>query len=307
MNRQTNAGSGSALPKEVIDEITSKRTDGAEDTLDDGTTETPKPKVDTETKPTKASTSTKPSGQSIAQVASQDDTEDGDGTDKKVTDGEPKKPAVTPQERVILDLKSENRELKRMIKDEVIPTMREMQQQIKNGSLTKSEAKDELEALAEKYELEPEFVKELAGAIKSETTKEVEDKYLSDIKDIKADREKGKALTQEARIKQAVVSEFDRVVADNPGYAKIAKKEVITKMILNTPEYQDMAMEEVLAEVYGDVENPGMDGYTPQGSNHTAEVKASELSDKPNLKGAELNTYADDLISRMQGKSRHAK
>lgn len=309
MNTRTNAGSGSALPKEVIDEIASKRTDGAEDTLDDGTTETPKPKVDTETKPTKANTSTKPSGQSIAQVADsqEDDTEDGDGKGKKATDGEPKKPTVTPQEKVILDLKSENRELKRMIKDEVIPTMREMQKQIANGSLSKQDVKDELDALAEKYELEPEFVKELAGAIKSKTTKEVEDKYLSDIKDIKADREQGKKLSQEARIKQAVVSEFDRVVADNPGYAKIAKKEVITKMILNTPEYQDMAMEDVLAEVYGDVENPGMDGYTPQGSNHTPETKPSELADKPNLKGEELNAYADDLISRMHGKSRHAK
>lgn len=307
MNRTNNAGSHTALPKEVMDEITSKRGDGAEDTLDDGTTETPKPKEDTETKPAQAKPSTKPSGQSIAQVASKDDTEDGDGKGGKDTDGDSKKPAVTPQERVILDLKSENRELKRMIKDEVIPTMREMQQQIKQGSLSKEDAKDELDALAEKYQLEPEFVKELAGAIKSKTTKEVEDKYLTDIKDIKAERETGKRVTQEARIKQAVVSEFDRVVAENPAYGKIAKKEVITKMILNTPEYQDMAMEDVLAEVYGDISNPGMDGYTPQGSNHSPEVKASELSDKPNLKGEELTTYADDLISRMQGKSKHAK
>lgn len=251
--------------------------------------------------------STKPSGQSIAQVASKDDTEDGDGKGGKGTDGEPKKPAVSPQERVILELKSENRELKSMIKDEVIPTMREMQKQINNGSLSKSEAKDELETLAEKYELDPEFVKELAGAIKTKTTKEVEDKYLTDIKDIKADRETGKRVTQEARIKQAVISEFDRVVEENPGYAKLAKKEVITKMILNNPEYQEMAMEDVLAEVYGDVETPSMDGYTPQGSGHVADVDAKELADKPNLKGDELNKYADDLILRMSGKSRHAK
>ena len=310
MNRTINAGSSTALPKEVIDEIASKRGDGAEDTLDNEqpkADETPKPKEDTETKPTKAKPSTKPSGQSIAQVASQDDTEDGDGKGGKGTDGEPKKPTVTPQERVILDLKSENRELKKMIKDEVIPTMREMQQQIKQGSLSKQDVKDELDALAEKYELDPEFVKELAGAIKTKTTKEVEDKYLTDIKDIKADREQGKKLSQEARIKQAVVSEFDRVIADNPGYSKIAKKEVITKMILNNPEYQDMAMEDVLAEVYGEIENPGMDGYTPQGSNHTPETKPSELADKPNLKGEELNSYADDLIQRMQAKSRHSK
>lgn len=308
MNRTNNAGSSTALPKEVIDEITSKRGDGAEDTLDDGTTETPKPKEDTETKPAKANPSTKPSGQSIAQVASKDDTEDGDGKGTKDTDGEPKKPTVTPQERVILDLKSENRELKRMIKDEVIPTMREMQQQIKQGSLSKEDAKDELDALAEKYQLEPEFVKELAGAIKSKTTKEVEDKYLTDIKDIKAERETGKRVTQEARIRQAVASEFDRVVAENPGYAKIAKKGVIEKLIMSNPDYQEMAMEDVLTEVYGDVESgAGMDGYAPQGSNHTPEAKPSELSDKPNLKGEELNTYADDLISRMQGKSRHAK
>lgn len=274
----------------------------------DPTIESGEPKEPVVEKKTEApKPSTKPSGQSIAQVASQDDTEDGDGKGGKATDGEPKKPTVSPQERVILELKSENRELKSMIKDEVIPTMREMQKQIKDGSLSKQDVKDELDALAEKYQLEPEFVKELAGAIKTSTTKEVEDKYLTDIKDIKAERETGKRVTQEARIKQAVVSEFDRVVTENPGYAKLAKKEVITKMILSNPEYQEMAMEDVLAEVYGDVETPSMDGYSPQGSGHVAETDVKELADKPGLKGAELNSYADDLINRMSGKSRHAK
>lgn len=270
---------------------------------------------------TESKSSTKPSGQSIAQVASQDDTEDGNGSDK----GNAKKPGDGQDKSAqkkssmfsdLMEFKKENRELKRMMRDEIIPTMKEMQQQIKSGALSKQDAKDELDALAEKYELEPEFVKELANTIKSKTTKEVEDKYLSDIKDIKADRETGKKLSQEARIKQAVSSEFDRVVAENPAYAKLAKKDAVTKLIMSDEDYQEMAMEDVLAEIYGEPEGePGMDGYSAQGSNHKKAVNTSNPSDEEHAEiaasrergGEDFNKYADDLILRMQGRSRHAK
>lgn len=268
------------------------------------TKETPKP-------------STKPSGQSIAQVADadlgdegDDDTEDGtkDGDAKKPDNGQDKSAKKGPSVfSEMLEFKKENRELKRMMREEIIPTMKEMQTALKNGSLSKSEAKDELELLAEKYELEPEFVKELAGAIKSKTTKEVEDKYLSDIKEIKEDREAGKKVSQETKIKMAISSEFDRVVAETPEYAKLAKKEVVAKLILSNEEYQSMAMEDVLAEVYGEIDKPGMDGYSPQGASHKADVDPRDLADKANLNKEELTTYADDLILRMNNKSRHAK
>lgn len=311
MNRQIKVDLSTPV-KSLVAEETPVTTD---DTKDSGA-EQPK---GTETK-TEAKPSTKPSGQSIAQVAdvdNDDDTEDGAEDDgKKPTDGEDKSPKKKSSMFAdLMEFKKENRELKRMMRDEIIPTMKEMQQQIKNGSLSKQEVKDELDALAEKYELEPEFVRELAGAIKSKTTKEVEDKYLSDIKEIKEDRARGKEVSREARIKQAVVTEFDRVIAENPGYAKLAKKDAVTKLILSNSEYQDMAMEDVLAEIYGDISEPGMDGYTPQGANHTKQVDLKNLSDEDHVEiaksrergGDDFNSYADDLINRMQGRSRHAK
>lgn len=263
-----------------------------------------------------AKPSTKPSGQSIAQVAESDeddDTEDGKGTDKAKKPGEtpetPAKKPASPEFKAMLEFKKENRELKRMIRDEILPTMKEMREQLKNGSLSKQEAKSELDALAEKYELDPEFVKDLAKTLTPKPAAKADEEseeYLADIKDI-AEDDKAKAESKAARIKVAISTEFDRVVADNPEYAKVAKKDVIQKLIMSNEEYQEMAMEDVLTEVYGVVATPGMDGYSPQGANHEADVDPKDLADKANLSPEEKTAYQDDLMARMNMGSRHAK
>jgi hypothetical protein len=61
-------------------------------------------------------------GQSIAQVA---------GAEKPGSSGT--KDNKDDRDSLIVDLKKENREMKKMIRDEVIPTIKDLQQQIKKG------------------------------------------------------------------------------------------------------------------------------------------------------------------------------
>jgi hypothetical protein len=97
-------------------------------------------------------------GQSIAQVAGGENSKSSDSKDGKQKDGD-------ERDSLIVDLKKENREMKKMIRDEVIPTIRDLQQQIKKGGTSADDALDELDALAKEWELEPKFVQKLASIL----------------------------------------------------------------------------------------------------------------------------------------------
>jgi hypothetical protein len=97
-------------------------------------------------------------GQSIAQVAGGENSKSGDSKEGKPKEGD-------ERDSLIVDLKKENREMKKMIRDEVIPTIRDLQQQIKKGGTSADDALDELDALAKEWELEPKFVHKLANIL----------------------------------------------------------------------------------------------------------------------------------------------
>jgi ribosomal protein S17E len=152
-------------------------------------------------------------GQSIAQVAGGENSKSGDSKDGKPKDGD-------ERDSLIVDLKKENREMKKMIRDEVIPTIRDLQQQIKKGGTSADDALDELDALAKEWELEPKFVQKLASILLTKSKKQFEDEYLSDIKDIKKKTEDQSKEISNAQITGAISKEFDRVIADNPELGK---------------------------------------------------------------------------------------
>jgi len=245
-------------------------------------------------------------GQSIAQVA---------GTEGDSKDGKPKE--GDEKESLIVDLKKENREMKKMIRDEVIPTIRDLQQQIKKGGTSADDALDELDALAKEWELQPKFVQKLASILLNKSKKQFEDEYLSDIKDIKTKTEAQSKEISNAQITTAISKEFDRVVADNPDLAKVAKKEAVKKYIMSSEDNLRRTMEDILEELYGDSERPepGMEGYSSQGGNHQKEpdYKAPTEDDHKRIAqsrekgGQEFEKYQDGLIDRLTHRSRHRK
>ena len=242
-------------------------------------------------------------GQSIAQVAgAEGDSKGGKGDEK---------------ENLIVDLKKENREMKKMIRDEVIPTIKDLQQQIKKGGTSADDALDELDALAKEWELQPKFVQKLASILLNKSKKQFEDEYLSDIKDIKKKTEDQSKEISNAQITGAISKEFDRVIADNPDLAKVAKKEAVKKYIMSSEDNLKRTMEEILEELYGDAvkPEPGMEGYSSQGSNHQKEpdYKAPTEDDHKRIAqsrekgGQEFEKYQEGLIDRLTHRSRHRK
>ena len=125
-------------------------------------------------------------------------------------------------------------------------------------------------------------------------------------------------LTLEAsQITGAISKEFDRAVADNPDLAKVAKKEAVKKYIMSSEDNLSRTMEEILEELYGDSEKPepGMEGYSSQGSNHQKEpdYKAPTEDDHTRIAqsrekgGQEFEKYQEGLIDRLTHRSRHRK
>ncbi len=245
-------------------------------------------------------------GQSIAQVAGAES----DSKAGKPAEGDEK-------ESLIVDLKKENREMKKMIRDEVIPTIRDLQQQIKKGGTTADDALDELDELAKEWELQPKFVQKLASILLTKSKKQFEDEYLTDIKDIKKKTEAQSKEISNAQITGAISKEFDRVIADNPDLAKVAKKEAVKKYIMSSEENLGRTMEDILEELYGDSEQPepGMEGYSSQGNNHQKEPDYKTPSEDDHKRiaqsrqkgGQEFEKYQDGLIDRLTHRSRHRK
>lgn len=264
--------------------------------------------------PEKAAGATKPdapaegkdnpsNGQSIAQVAGASS----DSKDAKSKDGD-------ERDSLIVDLKKENREMKKMIRDEVIPTIRELQEQVKKGGSRADDAKDEIEALIE-GSADPEFTRKLANALLSKSKKQFEDEYLSDIKDIKQKTEAQSKEISNAQITAAISKEFDRVVADNPELGKVAKKEAVRKYIMSSDDNLGRTMEDILDELYGDAvqSEAGVEGYSSQGGNHPKEPDYSKPSEEDHKRiaesrergGKEFEKYQEGLIDRLTQRSRH--
>lgn len=249
-------------------------------------------------------------GQSIAQVAGADKSPKSDGSSDDKSGKE-----KDDQREVIASLTKENREMKKMIRDEVIPTIRQLQEQVKKGGTSADDAQDELDALAKEWDLEPKFVRKLSTILLSKSEKQFEDKYLSDIKDFKSKVETQSKEISNAQVTAAISKEFDRAVAENPDLAKIAKKEAVRKYIMSSEENLSRTMEDILDELYGDVSKgeSGVEGYSSQGGNHPKEPDYKAPSDEDHKRiaesrvrgGKEFDQYQDSLIDRLTHRSRH--
>ena len=247
-------------------------------------------------------------GQSIEQIAGGNNPKQGDSKVRRTR-------AEIEKDELLDDLKSENREMKKMIRDEVIPTIRELQAQVKKGGTNASDAEDELDALAKEWDLEPKFVKRLSTILLSKSKKQFEDEYLSEFKDIKSKTEAQSKEINNAQITAAISKEFDRAVAENPELGKVAKKEAVRKYIMSNEENLKRTMEDILEELYGDATkgDSGIEGYSSQGGNHPKEPDYKSPSEEDHKRiaesrvrgGKEFEQYQDSLIDRLTYRSRH--
>ncbi len=256
--------------------------------------------------PEKGESKANPSnGQSIAQILGGDKGPKDDSSREK-----------DDQRDVIASLTKENREMKKMIREEVIPTIRQLQNEVKKGGTSASEAQDELDALAKEWELEPKFVKSLASILLSKSKKQFEDEYLSEVKDFKLKVETQSKEIDNAIVVKAISTEFDRAISEKPAYAKIAKKDAVTKYIMSSEENLKRTMDDILEELYGEPDGEaGIEGYSSQGSNHPKEPNYKDPSDEDHKRiaesrtkgGKEFEQYQENLIDRLTHRSRHAK
>ncbi len=247
-------------------------------------------------------------GQSIEQIAGSNNSKQGDSKVRRNR-------AEIEKDELLDDLKTENREMKKMIRDEVIPTIRELQAQVKKGGTNASDAEDELDALAKEWDLEPKFVRKLSTILLSKSKKQFEDEYLSEFKDIKSKTEAQSKEITNAQVSAAISKEFDRAIAENPNLTKVAKKEAVRKYIMSNEENLKRTMEDVLEELYGDSEKgeAGAEGYSSQGSNHPKEPDYKSPSEEDHKRiaesrvrgGKEFEQYQDSLIDRLTHRSRH--
>jgi uncharacterized protein YbaA (DUF1428 family) len=247
-------------------------------------------------------------GKSLAEVAGITDNDGGVNINANPDEGGKKKPTVFTD---LMEAKKEIREQRELI-GEAVDAIKELQTQLKNGTIGAGAGKDALDEIAEEFDLKPEFVKKFAQAIENKSAASIKKEYLTDIKDIKESDKKRIEATQVARIAKAVDVEVDRVIKANSQYAKIANTDAIKKIVMADPRNLDRSMEDIFEEVYGAAvrDTPSMDGYAggaknnPKTIDYQSEEGIKEVADDRVNRGEKFKTYQDDLLTRLQSKSR---
>lgn len=270
--------------------------------------------VETTTPPAEA-TKDPVAPKSLAEIVSDGDDDKGGKPNNQAPDGD--KPAKKSVFQDLMEVKRENKEMKDLL-TEVVPLIKNLQEQVKNGGISNADAKDEFDELATKYELKPEFVKDLAKTIENKAASTIEKKYLTEIKDIKDKDDKRSAETQLARITHAVDTEINRVLKESPQFAKIANPEAIKKYVLADKTNLQKSMDDIVEELYGNAvkDAPSMDGYKAGAAHTPTAPDYSNLDDAGHEKvaearrngGKEFEDYQTDLLNRLQNRtrSRHA-
>lgn len=151
-------------------------------------------------------------------------------------------------------------------KEEMVPkaTLLKVKRDLKNEiRQLKSKAKfDDIEevaeSVAEKYDLQPEFVKDLLG----ESVGVFEKKFRKELEEIK---NIGRVKEVEEKKNQLFDGIYDNLLTKNPELKDIVNKEYIRKEALN-PANSKKTIKEIVKDIYGGAiqkRAPNFDGYSP--------------------------------------------
>lgn len=269
----------------------------------------------------------KPNKQSIAEVAIKATEDEPDGEDDEDDEEpEPEKPDKK-KSSVFKDLMIYKKEAKaaRKTAAETKKMVAEMMGAFEAlrgelGAKASASAIDKaITDFSEKHGIKPEFLSDLRDLMGAENknpgktpAKEVP---KNDVEPEDEDEDDDRPT--DAQVAAAVSKELDRFIADNPEHDGKINRKSLTKLIIANPEYQDMSIEDVIQDVYGEEPTPGVGGkYKANGGNHPEPVNTDNPDDdsfkkidedrKKGGKGA-FKEYGDGLIARLGTRSRHSK
>lgn len=151
---------------------------------------------------------------------------------------EGKAPEMVPLSS-LLEFKNENKVFKKKIAD--------LEEMIQNGTMkSKEDVSDELTAIAEEFDVDPKFVKKLAGIFDAKSEKRIGEVT-------KPFQERDQQLTKEqekARLDKIFQAQFEKTLETMPEYKDIADGDVI-KTLSFLPENQHLKFSELIEKTYG--------------------------------------------------------
>lgn len=158
-----------------------------------------------------------------------------EGTIGEALDTKPdvKEAKVVP-EAALLEFKNENKQLKK--------EMKELRKAIEEGA-TKKEISTDLKAMAEKHNVDPEFLQEFATSVRASMEQEFEDKVASEVKPLK-DKEKAD------KINTAFNTHFTKAMEKMPEFEGVVKADVIKSLSLD-PKNANKTFTQLIEETYG--------------------------------------------------------
>lgn len=111
------------------------------------------------------------------------------------------------------------------------------------GGATTTEVSDDIASIAEEHNIDPKFLKQLAGAIEKTAERKAQEKIDATIKPIEA-RERAE------KVEKVFATHFDKAMAEMPEYTEIVNREVIKTLSLD-PANQDKTFQQLIEETYG--------------------------------------------------------
>lgn len=152
------------------------------------------------------------------------------GTTQK---SEEKKEEMVPLS-ALLEVKKDNKELAR--------EMKELKKSIEQGA-SREEVSTDLAALAEKHNVDPDFLNDFAKAVRAETKRETEEEVTNKLKPV---LEKDRA----EKIDKAFNTHFNKALEGLPELKDVVNKDVIKTLSL-APENANKTFTQLIEEAYG--------------------------------------------------------
>lgn len=146
---------------------------------------------------------------------------------------EDKGPRMVP-EAAFLELKSENKEFKRDIRD--------LKKLVEDGG-PRGEVIDTVDQLADEYNIDKKFLNKLVTSIRKDAEKEMEGKMADKLKPLEA-------KDRDDKIDKAFNKHFKDAMAEMPEYAEIVNEDVIKSLSLQSAN-QNKTFAQLIEDTYG--------------------------------------------------------
>lgn len=170
-----------------------------------------------------------------AEAKAKADAEKNNTVGKLFNKGEKKEARVVP-EAVLIETKKALKEAQATIEE------------MKASGATKKEINASLKEIAEKYEVDEDFVNDIASAVKSDTDKELDEKISSRLKPIE---EKERREQTSKMFKDAYKTALENLGEEYKKVASEATIQALAREASSDPDRKDLTIEQILRETYG--------------------------------------------------------